>query len=87
MYSLSEEFVIAVYACLMCGIIPVPMLPFDSNRIGEDFPAFVGVIRDFDVSEILVNDEVEKFLKNGPVADSLKKIAHKRVKSLKIKIL
>ena len=85
MYSLSEEFVIAVYACLMCGIIPVPMLPFDSNRIGEDFPAFVGVIRDFDVSEILVNDEVEKFLKNGPVADSLKKIAHKRVKSLKIK--
>ena len=72
MYSLSEEFVIAVYACLMCGIIAVPMLPFDSNRIGEDFPAFVGVIRDFDISEILVNDEVEKFLKNGPIADSLK---------------
>lgn len=85
MYSLSEEFVIAVYACLMCGIIAVPMLPFDSNRIGEDFPAFVGVIRDFDISEILVNDEVEKFLKNGPIADSLKKITHKRVKSLKIK--
>ncbi|RCK55493.1 Uncharacterized protein C56F8.02 [Candida viswanathii] len=85
MYSLSEDFVIAVYACLMCGIIPVPMLPFDSNRIGEDFPAFVGVIRDFDISEILVNDEVEKFLKNGPIADSLKKITHKRVKSLKIK--
>ncbi|KAG2733551.1 hypothetical protein G9P44_003076 [Scheffersomyces stipitis] len=80
MYSLSEEFVVAVYACLICGIIPIPMLPFDSNRIGEDFPAFVGVIRDFDVSEILVNDEVEKFLKNGPVADSLKKIAHRKSK-------
>lgn len=85
MYSLSEEFVIAVHACLMCGIIAIPMLPFDSNRIGEDFPAFVGVIRDFDISEILVNDEIEKFLKNGPVADSLKKISHKRVKALKIK--
>ncbi|KAG7666394.1 uncharacterized protein J8A68_000068 [[Candida] subhashii] len=85
MYSLSEEFVIAVHACLICGIIAVPMLPFDSNRIGEDFPAFVGVIRDFDISEILVNDEIEKFLKNGPVADSLKKISHKRVKGLKIK--
>lgn len=85
MYSLSEEFVIAVYACLMCGIIAVPMLPFDSNRIGEDFPAFVGVIRDFDVSEILVNDEVEKFLKNGPIADSLKKITHKRARAFKIK--
>ncbi|EGW30557.1 acyl CoA ligase-like protein [Spathaspora passalidarum NRRL Y-27907] len=85
MYSLSEEFVVAVYACLICGIIPIPMLPFDSNRIGEDFPAFVGVIKDFDVSEILVNDEVEKFLKNGPVADSLKKISHKKVKALRIK--
>lgn len=85
MYSLSEDFAVAVYACLICGVIPIPMLPFDSNRIGEDFPAFIGVIRDFEVSEILVNDEVEKFLKNGPVADSLKKVTHKRVKSLKIK--
>ncbi|KAI3403102.2 hypothetical protein KGF56_004162 [Candida oxycetoniae] len=85
MYSLSEDFVVAVYACLICGIIPIPMLPFDSNRIGEDFPAFIGVIRDFDISEILVNDEVEKFLKNGPIADSLKKVTHKKVKSLRIK--
>ncbi|CAK9439986.1 uncharacterized protein LODBEIA_P40860 [Lodderomyces beijingensis] len=85
MYSLSEDFVVALYACLICGIIPIPMLPFDSNRIGEDFPAFIGVIRDFDISEILVNDEVEKFLKNGPIADSLKKVTHKKVKSLRIK--
>lgn len=85
MYSLSEEFVIAIYACFICGIIPIPMLPFDSNRIGEDFPAFVGVIRDFDVQEILVNDEVEKFLKNGPVADALKKMNHKKSKIQRIK--
>lgn len=85
MYSLSEEFVITVYACLMCGIIAVPMLPFDSNRIGEDLPAFVGVIRDFDVEDILVNEEVEKFLKSGPVADSLKRFNLKKYKNLKIK--
>ncbi|CAH2350044.1 uncharacterized protein CLIB1423_01S01134 [[Candida] railenensis] len=86
MYSLSEEFIIAVYACLFCGIIPIPMLPFDSNRIGEDFPAFVGVIRDFDVQDILVNEEVEKFLKNGPVADGIKKMNNKRgIKPQRIK--
>jgi acyl-CoA synthetase (AMP-forming)/AMP-acid ligase II len=85
MYSLSEEFVIAVYACLICGIIPIPMLPFDSNRIGEDFPAFVGVIRDFDITEVLANEEVEKFLKNGPVADALKKVINKKAKTLRIK--
>lgn len=85
MYSLSEEFIVAVYACLMCGIIAIPMLPFDSNRIGEDLPAFVGVIRDFDVEDILVNEEVEKFLKNGPAADHLKRINLKKYKTLKIK--
>lgn len=85
MYSLSEEYVVAIYACLICGIIPIPLLPFDSNRIGEDFPAFVGVIRDFDVQEVLVNEDVEKFLKNGPVSDALKKMNHKRNKSLKLK--
>lgn len=84
MYSLSEEFIIAVYACFFLGIVPIPMLPFDTNRIGEDFPAFVGVIRDFNVQEILVNEEVEKFLKNGIVADSLKKLSSKKIK-LKIK--
>ncbi|CCE78141.1 Piso0_000756 [Millerozyma farinosa CBS 7064] len=85
MYSLSEEFVIAVYACFLCGIIPIPMLPFDSNRIGEDFPAFAGVIRDFDIQEILVNDDVEKFLKNGPIADAIKRMNSKRSKAQKIK--
>ena len=71
---------------MMCGIIPIPMLPFDTNRIGEDFPAFVGIVKDFDVQDILVNEEVEKFLKNGPVADALKKMNHqKRFKGQRIK--
>lgn len=85
MYSLSEEFAIALYACLMTGVIPIPMLPFDSNRIGEDFPAFVGVIRDFDVHDVFVNDEVERFMKNGPVADKIKKMNHRRSLPLRIK--
>ncbi|OBA19964.1 acetyl-CoA synthetase-like protein [Metschnikowia bicuspidata var. bicuspidata NRRL YB-4993] len=85
MYSLSEEFNIILYACLMLGIIPIPMLPFDSNRIGEDFPAYVGVIKDFDVQEVFVNDDVERFMKNGPVADPLKKMNNRRAKPLRIK--
>lgn len=85
MYSLSEEFIIAVFACLMCGIIPIPILPFDSNRVGEDFPAFVGVVRDFDVHEVFVNDEVERFMKNGPVSDALKKMNHRRARPLRLK--
>lgn len=85
MYSLSEEFAIALYACLMCGIVAIPMLPFDSNRIGEDFPAFVGVIKDFDVQEVFVNDDVERFMKNGPVADALKKMNNRRSRPIRLK--
>lgn len=85
MYSLSEEFVIALYACFMCGIIPIPMLPFDSNRIGEDFPAYVGVVKDFAVQEVFVNDDVERFMKNGAVSDALKKMNHRRATPLRIK--
>lgn len=85
MYSLSEEFIIVLYACFMCGIVPIPMLPFDTNRIGEDFPAYVGVVRDFDVQEVFVNDDVERFMKNGAVADALKKMNQRRGKSLRIK--
>lgn len=85
MYSLSEEFIVALYACLMCGIIPIPMLPFDSNRIGEDFPAFVGVTKDFDVTDVFVNDDVERFMKNGPIADAFKKVNARRPRPLRLK--
>lgn len=85
MYSLSEEFVIALYACLMCGIIPIPILPFDSNRVFEDGPAFVGVAQDFGVEEVLMNDEVERFMKNGPISEKLKKMNHRRKQPLRYK--
>lgn len=85
MYSLSEEFMVALFACYMCGFIPIPMLPFDTNRIGEDFPAFVGVIKDFDVKEVLVNDEVERYMKMTPVSDSVKKMNQRRPTPIRFK--
>lgn len=85
MYSLSEEFIIALFACFICGFIPIPMLPFDTNRIGEDFPAFVGIIKDFDVKEVLVNDEVERFMKMAPVSDSVKKMNQRRPSPIRFK--
>lgn len=85
MYTLSEEFVIALFACFLCGFIPIPMLPFDTNRIGEDFPAFVGVIKDFDIKEVLVNDEVERYMKMAPVSDSVKRMNQRRPTPIRFK--
>ncbi|WPK26766.1 hypothetical protein PUMCH_004127 [Australozyma saopauloensis] len=85
MYSLSEEFIIALFACFMCGFIPIPMLPFDTNRIGEDFPAFVGIVKDFDVKEVLVNDDVERYMKMAPVSDSIKRMNQRRPTPIRFK--
>lgn len=85
MYSLSEEFAVALYACFLCGIIPIPILPFDLNRIGEDFPAFLGIIRDFGINDVLANEEVERFLKSGPIADAFKKATQRNQVPIRIK--
>ncbi|CCH41793.1 Disco-interacting protein 2 C [Wickerhamomyces ciferrii] len=72
MFTLSEDFVTAVYACLITGMIPIPLNPVDVNRLNEDIPILVSIIRDYKVKTIFVNSDVETILKNKPVSPLLK---------------
>lgn len=72
MYTLSEDFVSAFFACLITGLVPIPMNPIDANRLSEDIPSLVSIIRDYGVKTIFVNNDVEAILKNKPVAPLLK---------------
>lgn len=72
MYTLSEDFVCALYACFLTGMVPIPMNPIDANRLSEDIPCLVSVIRDYRVKTIMVNNDVEAILKNKPVSPLLK---------------
>ena len=75
MYTHSEDFVVAVYACLLLGICGIPLSPIDSGRLGEDVPAFINLIKDFGVRGILVNGDTEGTLKIKTVAQNIKQTA------------
>jgi len=75
MYTHSEEFVFAVHACFCLGVIAIPSGPLDQNRLGEDCPALLHMVKDFDVKAILVNNEVDHLLKLKPVVQHLKQVS------------
>lgn len=75
MYTQSEDFVLAVHACLCLGIIGIPMQILDQNRLSEDVPALLQVIRDFNVQGILVNSDAESSLKTRLISNHVKQSA------------
>jgi len=75
MYTHSEDFVYAVHACLNLGIIAIPLAPLDQNRLGEDVPAFLHMVKDYSIRAVLVNQEVDHLLKAKAVSTHLKTAA------------
>ncbi|KAK9456772.1 hypothetical protein V1511DRAFT_515423 [Dipodascopsis uninucleata] len=76
MYTHSEDFVHAVYACLIIGVIPIAVTPLDVNRLSEDVPALLNIIEDYKIKAFLVNSETDHVLKSKVVAQHLKQSAH-----------
>lgn len=75
MHTHSEDFVVAVYACLLLGVVLIPIAPVDEARLDEDGPALLAVLKDYAVKAILVNAETDAVLKTKAVARYLKDTA------------
>lgn len=75
MHTHSEDFVVAVYACMVLGIIPIPISPINERRLDEDVPALLNVVKDYSIKAILVNNETDNALKTKTVARHLKDTA------------
>ena len=75
MYTHSEDFVLAVHACLAIGVVGIPMQILDPNRLSEDVPALLHIIRDYKVHAMLVNSETEQALKHKTISNHLKQSA------------
>lgn len=75
MYTHSEDFVLAVHACLCLGVIGIPMQILDPNRLSEDVPALLQVIRDYNVQGILVNSDTDSALKGKTISNHLRQSA------------
>lgn len=76
MYTHSEDFIYAVYACFCLGAVALPIAPVDQNRLSEDAPALLHLIADFSVKAIIVNSEVNDLLKQKVVSQHVKQSAH-----------
>lgn len=76
MYTHSEDFVYAVHACLVLGLIAIPMAPVDHSRLAEDAPALLHLISDFRVKALLVNADVKDLLNQKVVSQHIKQSAH-----------
>ncbi|KAJ6160401.1 hypothetical protein N7470_003797 [Penicillium chermesinum] len=75
MYTHSEEYVYAIHACFCLGVVVIPMAPIDQNRMAEDAPAFLHLIKDFNVKAIIVNTDVDHVLKQKLVSQHIKQSA------------
>ncbi|KAK5089073.1 hypothetical protein LTR05_003297 [Lithohypha guttulata] len=75
MYTHSEEYVFAVYACMVLGAIAIPVAPLDQNRLSEDAPAFLHIVADMSVKAVICNTEVNDLFKAKMVSQHLKQSA------------
>ncbi|CAG8635285.1 44235_t:CDS:10 [Gigaspora margarita] len=66
------DFVASVYACMILGIVAIPMNKIENERINEDIPSLCGIIDDFKVSYILINTESESIFKGRTIQNLLK---------------
>lgn len=75
MYTHSEDYVFAIYACMVVGAIAIPVSPLDANRLGEDAPAYLHIVADMGVKAVLVNTDVDHLFKQKAVSQHLKQSA------------
>ena len=75
MYTHSEDYVFAIYACMVLGLIAIPIAPLDANRLSEDAPAYLHIVADMGVKAVLCNSDVNDLFKQKMVSQHLKQSA------------
>lgn len=72
MYTQSEDYVHAVYACFLAGVTVIPFSPLNLDRMDEDVGSLVAVIRQFKVSVLLGNLETHDMMEDKQLNNYLK---------------
>ncbi|KAG5519628.1 hypothetical protein PMAC_001783 [Pneumocystis sp. 'macacae'] len=67
-----ENFLYTVHACFCLGIVAIPIPLFDMSRLSEDIPSILGVVSDFRIKAILVDNEAYSLLKSKQVSYNIK---------------
>ncbi|KTW31511.1 hypothetical protein T552_00153 [Pneumocystis carinii B80] len=75
MYTQSDDFLYAIHACFCLGIIAIPIPPLNTFRLSEDIPSFLGVISDFKIKAVLVNNQTDSTFKSKLFSYNIKRYA------------
>ena len=74
------ELVATVYACMVLGVIVIPLAPPDVSRAAEDVMALLSLVNDFNINWVLVNNDSENLLRSKNIQACLKNAARNGVK-------
>ncbi len=66
------DFVCSIFACMVLGIIAIPISQTEPTRASEDIPALFELIEDFKISYLLVNADTEQILKGRQILNFIK---------------
>ncbi|KAJ2158003.1 hypothetical protein GGF46_004099 [Coemansia sp. RSA 552] len=69
----SPSFVVAIYACMAIGAIPIPIAPPDSTRLSDDMPPLLVTAREFRIGCILVDSQSEEVFR-GKVMETAMRV-------------
>lgn len=71
-YTHSEDYVHAFYACMLAGVLVIPVAPINIDRISEDVSALLKVIKQFKVAVLLGNSETHSMMEDKQLHQYLK---------------
>ncbi|RKP28107.1 hypothetical protein SYNPS1DRAFT_11713, partial [Syncephalis pseudoplumigaleata] len=66
------DFVAAVHACLVLGIVAIPIAPPDIERVEEDLPALLALVDDFQIRGVIINQATEDTLRSKPFQQAVR---------------
>ncbi|KAI8093527.1 uncharacterized protein BX664DRAFT_260037 [Halteromyces radiatus] len=85
----SVDWILAIYACLVIGVTPIPVDVPDPQqqqvqRIKDDVEVILTTARDLNVTYVLVNGASESILKNKPVNPAMRQLLTSTFKDYKL---
>ncbi|ORZ12219.1 hypothetical protein BCR42DRAFT_331821 [Absidia repens] len=85
----SVDWILAIYACLVIGVTPVPVDVPDpqqqqAQRIKDDMEVVLTTARDLNVTYVIVNSLSENILKNKPVNPAMRQLTTSTFKGYKL---
>lgn len=66
------DFVGAIHACLVLGLVAIPIASPDFDRIDEDLSSLLALINDFQIRGVVVNQATEDVLRSKPFQQAMR---------------